>query len=62
MVLPWKGKFVFYKYCEVQYLPRTEDISTTQIKNKLTSFDKSELDTIKESLHDVIVIVNAMTK
>lgn len=29
----WKGKFDFLKpYCEVVYLPRTEGVSTTQIK------------------------------
>ncbi|PEE65614.1 glycerol-3-phosphate cytidylyltransferase [Bacillus thuringiensis] len=33
----WKGKFDFLKeYCEVVYLPRTEDISTTQIKSELS--------------------------
>lgn len=32
----WKGKFDFLKdYCEVVYLPRTEGISTTKIKNDL---------------------------
>lgn len=32
----WKGQFDFLKeYCEVVYLPRTEGISTTQIKNDL---------------------------
>jgi glycerol-3-phosphate cytidylyltransferase len=32
----WEGKFDFLKpYCEVVYLPRTEGISTTQIKNDL---------------------------
>jgi glycerol-3-phosphate cytidylyltransferase len=32
----WRGKFDFLKpYCEVVYLPRTEGISTTQIKNDL---------------------------
>jgi len=32
----WAGKFDFLKpYCEVVYLPRTEGISTTQIKNDL---------------------------
>ena len=31
----WEGKFDFLKdYCEVVYLPRTEGISTTQIKNR----------------------------
>lgn len=32
----WKGKFDFLKeYCEVVYLPRTPEISTTKIKNEL---------------------------
>ena len=32
----WTGKFDFLKdYCEVVYLPRTENISTTMIKEKL---------------------------
>lgn len=33
----WKGKFDFLKdYCDVVYLPRTPEISTTQIKKDLT--------------------------
>lgn len=33
----WAGKFDFLKpYCEVVYLPRTPEISTTQIKKDLT--------------------------
>lgn len=32
----WKGKFDFLKeYCEVVYLPRTPEISTTRIKQEL---------------------------
>lgn len=32
----WKGKFDFLKdYCEVVYLPRTEGISSTQLKEDL---------------------------
>lgn len=32
----WEGEFDFLKdYCEVVYLPRTEGISTTQLKNEL---------------------------
>lgn len=32
----WAGKFDFLKpFCEVVYLPRTPEISTTQIKNEL---------------------------
>jgi len=35
----WRGEFDFLKeYCEVVYLPRTQDISTTQLKKSLTSF------------------------
>lgn len=34
----WEGKFDFLKeYCEVVYLPRTPDISTTQIKQDLNA-------------------------
>lgn len=34
----WEGQFDFLKeYCEVVYLDRTDGISTTQIKNELSS-------------------------
>ena len=34
----WEGKFDFLKdYCEVVYLPRTPEISTTQIKKDLNN-------------------------
>ncbi|MBO4419453.1 MAG: glycerol-3-phosphate cytidylyltransferase [Oscillospiraceae bacterium] len=36
----WAGKFDFLKpYCEVVYLPRTPEISTTQIKQDLNQKD-----------------------
>ena len=36
----WEGKFDFLKdYCEVVYLPRTEGISTSKIKNDLGQND-----------------------
>ena len=35
----WKGKFDFLKeYCEVIYLSRTSNISTTKLKRSLTNF------------------------
>ena len=35
----WKGKFDFLKkYCEVIYLPRTENISSTLLKDRLKDF------------------------
>ncbi len=37
----WKGKFDFLKdYCEVVYLPRTPEISTTKIKKDLNLISK----------------------
>ena len=36
----WKGKFDFLKdYCEVVYLPRTPEISSTKIKKDLFTED-----------------------
>ena len=36
----WEGKFDFLKeYCEVIYLPRTPEISTTQIKKDLQTIE-----------------------
>lgn len=36
----WEGKFDFLsEYCQVHYLPRTEDISTTEIKESLAVGD-----------------------
>jgi len=35
----WEGKFDFLKeYCDVVYLPRTENISTTKLKKSLMNF------------------------
>lgn len=35
----WQGKFDFLKdYCEVVYLPRTKNISTTQLKKELNNY------------------------
>ena len=37
----WKGNFDFLKdYCEVVYLPRTEGISSTQLKEELRNAEK----------------------
>tara|TARA_Y100001956_G_C4070261_1_gene163597 strand:- start:309 stop:827 length:519 start_codon:yes stop_codon:yes gene_type:complete len=59
----WEGKFDFLKdLCEVVYLPRTEDISTTSIKSTLASYDRQELEKVEQSLHDVIAVVKAMSK
>lgn len=54
----WFGKFDDLKdICDVVYLPRTEDISTTKIKQTLTKINNKELDKIESSLHDIIDVV-----
>ncbi|WP_332301564.1 glycerol-3-phosphate cytidylyltransferase [Salinivibrio kushneri] len=58
----WIGKFDFLKeQCEVVYLSRTEDISTTEIKKMLASLNKSELEKMESSLHSVIEIAKTMS-
>jgi len=58
----WEGKFdELGDLCEVVYLPRTEDISTTEIKNALSKVNVAELDKIESSLHDVINIVKTLS-
>ncbi|EGR3133291.1 glycerol-3-phosphate cytidylyltransferase [Vibrio parahaemolyticus] len=58
----WEGKFDFLNdYCQVIYIPRTENISTTDIKSKLSLLKKNDLDKIENSLHDVIEIVRTIS-
>lgn len=53
----WKGKFDFLKeHCEVQYLERTKDISTTQLKKSLTNF----LSISKEDIFGVFKVIEAL--
>ena len=48
----WEGKFDFLKeYCDVVYLERTKDISTTQLKKSLTSFLSIPKDEIINALN-----------
>ena len=55
----WKGKFDFLKeYCEVVYLPRTKDISTTQLKKSLTNF----LSIPKEDIIEAFEIIEVLKK
>ena len=58
----WEGKFDnLSNSCKIVYLPRTEYVSTTQIKNSLSKVDSAELDRIESSLHDVISIVKSLS-
>lgn len=58
----WVGTFDSLKdICDVVYLERTENISTTDIKSKLAKINKSELDKIELHLHDLIDIVKILS-
>jgi glycerol-3-phosphate cytidylyltransferase len=58
----WEGKFdELSDLCDVVYLPRTEEISTTEIKRALSKVNNQELDRIESSLHDVINIVKSLS-
>ena len=59
----WQGKFDdLAKVCEVVYLPRTEYISTTSIKEKLAGINSKDLELIEKSMHDVIEIVQGLVR
>lgn len=47
----WKGKFDFLEeFCEVLYLPRTQDISSTIIKESLSGINKNQIEKMKVAL------------
>jgi glycerol-3-phosphate cytidylyltransferase len=47
----WEWKFDFLsEYCEVKYLPRTEGISTTQLKSTLKGINNENIEKIEEVL------------
>ena len=55
----WDGKFDFLKeYCEVIYLERTKNISTTQLKNSLTNF----LSIPKEDIINAFNVIETLKK
>ena len=55
----WEGEFDFLKeHCEVVYLERTKDISTTQLKKSLTRF----LSIPKEDILNAFTIIEALKK
>jgi len=55
----WTGEFDFLQeYCEVVYLERTKDISTTQLKKSLTNF----LSIPKEDILNAFKVIEALKK
>lgn len=54
----WEGHFDYLKeHCEVFYLPRTEGISSTDLKKMLQSLDKSHVADLKQALDLISSIV-----
>ena len=48
----WTGEFDFLKnYCEVIYLPRTEGVSTTLIKNSISDLKNINVESINNALN-----------
>ena len=55
----WEGKFDFLKeHCDVVYLERTKDISTTQLKKSLTNF----LSIPKEDILNAFKVIETLKK
>ena len=54
----WKGEFDFLKeYCSVVYLPRTDGISSTDLKQLLSVLDRSHVADLKKALDLISSIV-----
>lgn len=57
----WEGKFdSLNKHCEVVYLPRTEGISSTELKKTLQALDRSHIDDLKKALDLISSIVEKL--
>lgn len=54
----WAGKFDFLKpHCEVVYLPRTANISSTSIKNSLRIYSPEQLERMRVALAETQAIL-----
>lgn len=59
----WEGKFDdLEQYCKVIYLPRTEDVSTTEIKKKISLYDSKKISELEKSIHDLVEVVKCVTQ
>ncbi|AVF76124.1 glycerol-3-phosphate cytidylyltransferase [Vibrio alginolyticus] len=58
----WQGEFDYLnELCEVVYLERTKDISTTDIKKSLSKLNKDKLEEIESSMHAIINVVKSIS-
>lgn len=59
----WCGKFDHLnEVCDVVYLDRTENISTTGIKKKLSMTSIKDIEKVEEKIHDVLSMVKIISK
>lgn len=57
----WKGKFDdLSEFCQVIYLERTEDISTTDIKKTLSKISTEQCEELENSLHIALDIIKTI--
>lgn len=57
----WEGKFdELREFCEVVYLPRTQDISSTQIRETLAVVDRGHVGELKKALDIISTIVDQL--
>lgn len=57
----WAGKFDFLsEHVEVVYLPRTSGISTTELKQVMSTLQAERLDSIKHAIEHVSMLVDEL--
>jgi glycerol-3-phosphate cytidylyltransferase len=57
----WQGKFdELNEHCEVVYLERTQDISSTEVKRSISMLDESHLEEMHSSLDAAMNILKAL--
>ncbi len=57
----WRGKFdELSKYCRVEYLERTKDVSTTSLKESLQEFYNIHPEKLKEAINTIENIILAL--
>jgi glycerol-3-phosphate cytidylyltransferase len=57
----WRGKFDFLApHCTVMYLPRTPDVSSTEIKQLLSSFSEARVQELRDAVETIGFLVKAL--
>lgn len=57
----WQGKFDHLKpHCEVIYLPRTQNVSSTDLKRSLSQLDRKTVRKLKQGMDSLLDIIKAI--